>query len=79
MSELNDFQKRIGVGEPSRIVLRRQGTTKSTTVIHEEGRARGSVGGKLVEHWDGRVDAVAAPQPVRATASRSTGKIVDVS
>lgn len=75
---VNEFQKRIGVGERSRIGLKHKGTTRVTPVQREEGMERGTVGGKKIEHWDGRVDAVARPKPVKLTASRSERRIVNV-
>lgn len=75
---MNEFQKRIGVGEPSRISLKMQGGARTRTIVREEGRTRGTVGGTTTEHWDGRVDATATPETVRATVRRSTGEIVDM-
>lgn len=79
MDDRNDFQRRIGVGEPSRISLKMQGGARTKTVVREVGRTRGSVAGTTTEHWDGRVDATATPETVRATVRRSTGEIVDMS
>jgi hypothetical protein len=75
---MNEFQRRVGVGERSRIALRHAGTSKTSPVIREEGRTRGSVAGSTTEHWDGRVDAAATPETVRVVASRSNRQIVDV-
>ena len=76
---MNPFQQHVGVGQRSRIGQRLAGTSRTSTVIREEGRTRGEVGGSNTEHWDGRVDAAARPEPLQVTASRSTGQIVDVS
>lgn len=75
---MNEFQKRIGVGEKSYAFLRHKGTSRTTAVIREEGRTRGQVGGSQTEHWDGRVDATATPEPVEVTMSRRDGTIKDV-
>lgn len=79
VDDRNDFQRRIGVGEPSRSFLRHQGTSRTTNVIREEGRTRGSVGGSHTEHWDGRVDATVRPETKHFTKSRSTGEIKEKS
>ena len=75
---MNEFQKRIGVGEPSRLYLRKAGTSKTSPVIKEEGRNRGNVGGKQTEHWDGRVDSVVVPDPINLKVSKSEQKILSV-
>lgn len=75
---MNEFQQRIGVGEQSRIGQRHAGTSKSSSIIREEGYSRGGVGGSTTEHWDGRVDATAIPETIRVTASRSKNQIVDM-
>lgn len=60
--ERSEYQKHIGVGERTSIVLRRAGQTRRTDVLVEDGPRRGRVGGFHTEHWDGRVDAtVLAP------------------
>jgi hypothetical protein len=75
---VNEFQRRIGVGERSRIGQRTAGTSRTTQIVREEGRDRGGVAGSTTEHWDGRRDSTAVPETVRVTASRSSGQIVDV-
>lgn len=75
MSELNEFQRRIGVGEPSRIMLRRRGTHRVSPVFRDDGPLRGTQGGTQTEHWDGRVDATVVPNPVEVQISKSTGVV----
>lgn len=54
---VNEFrEKLLSLGFVSR-----QGTTKKTGVIDE---ADGTLAGYQVEHWNGRVDAVAKPKPL---------------
>lgn len=73
---MNEFQRRIGVGERSRIGLKHQGGTKTTQVVREEGSTRGSVAGTTTEHWDGRRDSTVLAPTVKIIASRSERKIV---
>jgi hypothetical protein len=73
---MNEFQKWIGVGE--RHHPQKSHETKVTDIIRETGRGRGKRGGVTVEHRDGRIDAIASPEPVHVTKSRSTGEIVSV-
>lgn len=67
---MNEFQERIGVGQPSRAFLKHKGTTRRRNVITEEGPHRGTVGGHHTDHWDGRVDATVAPPTIHQTISR---------
>lgn len=71
MKELNDFQKRIGVGEASRAFPMKMGTSRNRPVIQEEGPSRGRVGGYHTDHWDGRTDAIVQPDVVRLKGKRS--------
>jgi hypothetical protein len=64
---VNEFQKRIGVGEPCRAFGKLAGTTRTRPVVTEEGPTRGTVGGAHIDHWDGRVDAVVSPPTVKAS------------
>jgi hypothetical protein len=64
---VNEFQKRIGVGEPCRAFGKLAGTTRTRPVVTEEGPTRGTVGGAHIDHWDGRVDAVVSPATVKAS------------
>lgn len=73
--DLNDFQRRIGVGERQNRYGRHAGTEKTTVVPRED---NGKPAGKQVEHWSGRVDATAfAPSPPVIKIDGKTGKIVD--
>ncbi len=67
---MNEFQRRIGVGEPSRAFSRLAGTTRRRPVVMDDGPARGKVGGFHTDHWDGRVDATVRPQHVHHTISK---------
>lgn len=64
---MNDFQRRIGVGEPCRAFGKHAGTTRTRPVVTEEGPTRGTVGGAHIDHWDGRVSAVVRPETLHAT------------
>lgn len=66
---MNDFQARIGVGQPSRAFLARQGTSRRRPVVVEEGRRAGKVGGYHIDHWDGRVDATVLAPAVNVTTT----------
>lgn len=56
MADRTPWQEHIGVGEPSRAFVR-HGDTRRREVITEEGPHRGTVGGYLTDHKDGRQDA----------------------
>ncbi len=60
--ELNEFQKRIGVGQKQQPFKLDSGPgSKRTTPVKREDN--GKVGGEITQHWDGRQDAtVFAPQ-----------------
>lgn len=66
---MNEWQRRIGVGEPSRAFLTKAGTSRRRLITTEEGPTRGKVGGAEIDHWDGRVDAVVRPETIRASMS----------
>lgn len=74
MKELNDFQKRIGIGEVSRAFPTKMGTSRNRPVIKEEGPSRGSVGGYHTDHWDGRTDAVVKPDVIRLKGKESNNE-----
>lgn len=54
---MNEFQRRIGVGEQHYGLARLAGTTKRTPVIADDGPLRGQTVGERTEHDTGRVDA----------------------
>lgn len=69
---MNEFQKRIGVGE-THYGLARTGPIRKREVIIERGPQRGQVGGFQTDHKDGRMDAtvrVPAAQHVTPLAER---------
>ena len=67
---MNEFQDRIGVGQPSRAFGRLAGTSKDTLVRRHD---TGEVGGKQTEHWDGRVDAtIVAPTIIENLSTGET-------
>jgi hypothetical protein len=72
MDTRSDFQKRIGVGEPSRAFSLQFGTTRTRQVLREEGPNAGSVGGVQVDHWNGRMDATVYPDVVRHTRAKES-------
>lgn len=54
----NDFQRRIGVGEPCYSFTTAKGRSpRRRPVVTEEGPTRGHIGGFHTDHPDGRVDA----------------------
>jgi len=53
---MNEFQKRIGVGQPH-YGLGRTGPTRKKVIIAEEGERKGKVSAVQTEHSSGRVDA----------------------
>ena len=65
--ELNEFQRRIGVGSVN-YALGRTGPTRNRAVITEEGPTRGTIGGFHTDHKDGRVDATVCPPTVTKSA-----------
>lgn len=52
-------------GVPGVVLKFKPGTTKETPVVNE---TNGTIGGKHVEHHDGRVDAEIRLQPINAKA-----------
>lgn len=53
---MNDFQKKIGVGE-THYGLGRTGPTRERKIIAEEGPRKGKTSAIQTDHADGRVDA----------------------
>lgn len=53
---MNEFQKRIGVGE-DHPGLARTGKTRQRKVVAEEGTRKGKTAAIQTDHADGRVDA----------------------
>ena len=49
---------------------RHAGTTRTRPVLSE---TTGKIAGKQIDHWDGRVDAVARPESVRLRPSQVQG------
>ena len=60
---LNDFQERIGVGEPSR-AFKTHGDTRRRKVLVEEGPRAGQLAGFQTDHSDGRMDATVMPPSI---------------
>ena len=55
------------------VMGKHQGTTRERVVVNED---NGKVAGKQIDHWDGRVDAVAtAPQGIYHKVAK--GKVHD--
>ena len=69
---MNEFQRRIGVGEPSRAFSRLAGTPPRRPGGMGRGAARGKVGGFHTDHWDGRTDATVRPQHVHHKINKET-------
>lgn len=57
---LNEFQERIGVGEPSR-AFKVLGDTRNRKVLVDEGPRAGQLAGFQTDHSDGRMDATVFP------------------
>lgn len=53
---MNEFQKKIGVGE-THYGLGRTGPTRTRVIIAEEGERKGRVSAIQTDHASGRVDA----------------------
>lgn len=64
MEDRSDWQERMGVGERQYLFGRHAGGTNTKTITNE---LDGKPGGKTVEHWDGRQDAVVTPRPYKVT------------
>ncbi len=54
---MNEFQRRIGVGERQNCYGRHAGKTNTQPVVSDDGPLRGREVGSRTEHWSGRVDA----------------------
>ena len=65
---VNDFQQRVGVGQPH-YGLGRTGPTRQRKVIAEEGDRKGRTAAVLTDHADGRVDAQVFPATIRRKIS----------
>lgn len=63
---MNEFQKRIGVGETN-YALQRTGPTRDRTVIADEGPRKGRVAAIETDHKSGRQDARVFVDTVRKT------------
>lgn len=70
---MNEFQRRVGVGQPHH-GLGRTGPTRERRVIAEEGPRKGRLAAIQTDHADGRIDARVFVDPVRATVSLSGKK-----
>lgn len=53
---MNEFQRRVGVGQPH-YGLARTGPTRERKVVAEEGPRKGKTAAIQTDHADGRVDA----------------------
>lgn len=62
---MNEFQKRIGVGE-THYGLGRTKPTRQRIVVAEEGLRKGQTGVVYTDHSDGRMDAKVITAPVKA-------------
>lgn len=70
--EKEAFKRHIGVGE-RQVTSRHMGSKRERPVINEN---NGTVAGKQIDHWDGRVDAVAhSPQGIYHKVAK--GKVND--
>lgn len=57
MDEKNEFREKI---RSINFGGKKRGKTEVKPVINED---TGKIGGRQIEHWDGRVDAVVTPEP----------------
>ncbi len=74
VDERSEYQRKIGVGERTNLVLRKKGQTRDRRVIVEEGPRAGQTAGYQTDHWDGRVDAtVLAPTQVAKIKTHEIG------
>lgn len=73
--ELNEFQKRIGVGTVN-YALTRTGPTRTRRIIADEGPRKGKTAAIETDHKTGRQDAQVFVDPVRATYSLSRKEFV---
>ena len=64
---MNEFQRRIGVGEPCRSFGRLAGTTRNRPIGADDGPMRGRKVGHNTDHWDGRVDATVQAPAIRTS------------
>ena len=63
---MNDWQERVGVGQPC-LAIGRTAPTRQRTVIAEEGPRKGRVAAIETDHKSGRVDAQVFVDPIRKT------------
>lgn len=64
MSDLTDWQERMGVGKPH-YGIARLGPTRTRTVLAEEGPRKGRPAAVQTDHKSGRVDAQVFVDTVR--------------
>lgn len=69
---MNEFQQRVGVGQPC-LAIGRTGPTRAHKVIAEEGPRKGKLAAIQTEHKSGRVDAQVFVDAIKRTA-RVSGK-----
>lgn len=72
MDNRNDFQKKIGVGEPSNAFPTSIGTSRKVIIKREDD---GNVGGVSTEHWDGSNDVTVMPYTRHLIKDSKTGDI----
>lgn len=70
---MNDFQRRVGVGQPH-YGLARTGPTRTRKIIAEEGERKGKVAAIQTDHSSGRVDAEVFVDTVKKKMSWSDVK-----
>lgn len=70
---MNEFQRRIGVGQPH-YGLGRTGPTRERIVIAEEGERKGQTAAIQTDHADGRVDARVIVNTVKKKLAFSDAK-----
>lgn len=69
---MNDFQKRVGVGERQHVYGRHVGKTKSTLIPRED---NGKLAGKQTEHWNGSVDCTVYPETKELRLNTKEGRV----
>ena len=67
---MNEFQERVGVGQPC-LAIGRTAPTRAVKVVAEEGPRKGKLAAIQTEHKSGRVDAQVFVDPIRRTISLS--------
>ena len=72
MSELNEFQKRIGVGEKQNRYGRYAGTEHKEAIIRED---NGKLGGVYTHKWDGSKDCTVFPERKELIKDSKTGDV----